>query len=163
MQTNKSHGRCLTDTSKTKKAYKLFSQQEGAFAFKSEAHLMQPYYPLKFAEHDLAYQIDCEELAKKKSGKKGEAMVLAMRHKLRKSLSMVSLPQSTINNLIPKTVTNTPSNNPMKQLVNSTTADAKKGAGANEAPIKIYPLSKISYNGDNKFPFQVLCDVSRTI
>ena len=56
MQTNKSHGhRCLTDTSKTKKAYKLFSQQEGAFAFKSEAHLMQPYYPLKFAEHDLGY------------------------------------------------------------------------------------------------------------
>jgi len=79
-------------------------------------------------------------------------MVLALRHKLRKSLSCVSLSHTPIN--LQKTVTNTPGgNNPMKQLVNSTTADAKKGAGANEAPIKIYPLSKVRYNGDDKFPF----------
>jgi len=66
---------------KQKKPYKLFSRQEGSFAFKSEAHLVQPFYPLKFEEHDLAYQLEFEELDCKKNKKKGEVIMLEMRKK----------------------------------------------------------------------------------
>lgn len=52
--------------------------------------------------------------------------------------------------------------NNVKQLVNSTTADAKKGIN-HEAPIKMYALNKVRYHHDRKFPFELLCDVQRTV
>ena len=74
---------------KKKLAYKLFTPQEGAFAFASEADLMQPFYALRFAEHDLAYQLEKEELEKRKSKKKtSQAMAIEMRHKLKESVKL---------------------------------------------------------------------------
>lgn len=43
-----------------------------------------------------------------------------------------------------------------------TNADSKKG-GAYEAPIRIFTLNKVKYRNDDTFPFELLCDVPRTV
>ena len=44
---------------------KLANKNEGRFAFNSEEDLMQPFYPLKFEEYDLAAQMKKEEAERK--------------------------------------------------------------------------------------------------
>ena len=53
---------------------------------------MQPFYRLKFEEYDLAYQLDREDLDEKiKLNKKGDALALAMRHKLKRTVTKMQM------------------------------------------------------------------------
>ena len=96
-------------------------------------------------------------------------MVLAMRQKLKKSLSCTAL-SIKLDASTAATTTKagpTPGSNNLKMnsiLQSSQAENSKKGPAATpvEAPIKMYPLNKVRYNGDEKFPFELLCDVPRT-
>ena len=84
---NKPPRQTMLKSSQKKTPYKLFSKQQGAFAFQSEESFMQPFYPLRFEEYDLAYQLEREELDERIKTKKGDTVALAMRHKLKQTVT----------------------------------------------------------------------------
>ena len=119
----------------------------------------------------MAYQLDLEELEGKKNKRKGDMMILAMRQKLKQSVEKSLKKQRDAMAAAGSTSPSkehhthhgvTPQN--VKQLVSSTTADAKKQSQTPyEQPIRMYPLNKVRYNNDEMFPFELLCDVPRSV
>ena len=107
---------------------------------------------LKFEEHDLAYQLDLEDLKNRKNKRKGDAFLLAMRRRLKLSVNeSIKKNRGALGGQPPGkehihyeiTAQN------VKQIVKSTSLDVKKQTQVPyEAPIRMYPLNKVRYNGD---------------
>lgn len=88
-------------------------------------------------------------------------MILAMRHKLKMSVTEMHEKEKMAGKKGPSQ-TPAASNVHARLATTLTNAESKKGI-VYEAPIRMFPLNKVRYRGDDKFPFELLCDVPRTI
>ena len=160
-------------STKNMRPYKLASSQEGAFAFKSEADLMQTFYPLKFKEHDLHGQMIREEIDAKGIEKAAMSVVKSLRRHLSKMSAQIvgRDEEGAVSDVASSTKKGTP---PQKEVQVSPVAklnkmlikqkeERKMIEKDSEHDVIVYPLNKVRYKDDFKFPFELLCDVPRTL
>ena len=160
-------------STKNKRPYRLSSSQEGAFAFKSEADLMQPFYPLKFKEHDLHGQMIQEEIDARGVEKAAMSVVKSLRRNLSKMSAQIvgKDEEGAVSDVASSTKKGTPTekepqDSPVAKLNNlliKQKEERKMIEKDSAQDVIVYPLKKVRYNDDFKFPFELLSDVPRTL